>query len=115
MITVGDIYILSKEAESLNILYDLFEMCKGCQHPTRGLFIRYYLSLISKGKLPDNGGDYETEKYTVKDSVRFIIDNFNEMVHLFVRLRIESKDEEKEQIEKDRKELAGKNITIYFL
>jgi vacuolar protein sorting-associated protein 35 len=88
MITVGDIYILSKESDSIYILYDLFEMCKGCQHPTRGLFLRYYLSLMSKDKLPDIGGEYESDKHSAKDSIKFVMDNFNEMVHLFVRLRV---------------------------
>jgi len=36
------------------------EMCRGVQHPIRGLFLRSYLSQVSKDKLPDIG--YEDEE-----------------------------------------------------
>ena len=41
--TVGSCFIRSKEAHAKDILKDLVEMCKGVQHPTRGLFLRSYL------------------------------------------------------------------------
>jgi len=31
----------------------MVEMCRGVQHPTRGLFLRNYLSQMTKNKLPD--------------------------------------------------------------
>ena len=34
-------------------------MCRGIQHPLRGLFLRSYLSQVSKDKLPDIGSEYE--------------------------------------------------------
>ena len=41
--TVGSCFIRAKEAHAKDILRDLVEMCKGVQHPTRGLFLRSYL------------------------------------------------------------------------
>jgi hypothetical protein len=45
--TVGSCFIRSKEAHAKDILKDLVEMCKGVQHPTRGLFLRSYLCQVS--------------------------------------------------------------------
>src|SRR4051812_39357992 len=59
LITVGSVYIRSKEAPAKDVLKDLLEMCRGIQHPTRGLFIRNYLSEMTKDKLPDRGSEYE--------------------------------------------------------
>ncbi len=36
--------------------------CRGVQHPTRGLFLRSYLSEMTKDKLPDEGSQYAGEK-----------------------------------------------------
>ena len=44
--TVGSCFIRSKEAHAKDILKDLVEMCKGVQHPTRGLFLRSYLCQV---------------------------------------------------------------------
>ena len=57
--TVGSVYIKSKEAPAKDILKDLVEMCRGIQHPLRGLFLRSYLSQVSRDKLPDLGSEYE--------------------------------------------------------
>ena len=57
--TVGSVYIKSKEAPAKDILKDLVEMCRGVQHPIRGLFLRSYLAQISRDKLPDIGSEYE--------------------------------------------------------
>lgn len=37
------------------------EMARGVQHPVRGLFLRTYLSQVSKNLLPDTGSEYEGE------------------------------------------------------
>ena len=37
-------FIESKESACKDILKDLVEMCRGVQHPMRGLFLRNYLS-----------------------------------------------------------------------
>ena len=44
LITVGAVYIESRQAPAKTILKDLIEMTKGLQHPVRGLFLRYYLN-----------------------------------------------------------------------
>ena len=42
-----------KEYPSKIILRDLVEMCRGVQHPLRGLFLRNYLLQCTKSLLPD--------------------------------------------------------------
>lgn len=59
LITVGSVYIASKMAPARDILKDMVEMVKGVQQPTRGLFLRYYLSQKTKDKLPDLHSEYE--------------------------------------------------------
>ena len=59
MITVGSVYIDSKEAATKEILKDLIEMSKGIQHPMRGLFLRYYMLKKLKERLPDKGTKFE--------------------------------------------------------
>ena len=53
MITVGTVYIKIKEYPRRIILKDLVEMCRGVQHPLRGLFLRNYLLQCTKNLLPD--------------------------------------------------------------
>jgi vacuolar protein sorting-associated protein 35 len=35
-----------------DLLMDMLDMCKGVQHPTRGLFLRYYLQQMTRDLLP---------------------------------------------------------------
>lgn len=46
-------YLETLEAPTREILTDMVEMCRGVQHPTRGLFLRNYLLQMTKNKLPD--------------------------------------------------------------
>uniref|UniRef100_A0A803NQ00 Vacuolar protein sorting-associated protein 35 n=1 Tax=Cannabis sativa TaxID=3483 RepID=A0A803NQ00_CANSA len=85
--TVGSVYIKSKEAPAKDVLKDLVEMCRGIQHPVRGLFLRSYLSQVSRDKLPDIGSEYEGDADTVVDAVEFVIQNFTEMNKLWVRMQ----------------------------
>lgn len=85
--TVGSVYIKSKEAPAKDVLKDLVEMSRGIQHPIRGLFLRSYLSQVSRDKLPDVGSDYEGEGGTVMDAVEFVLQNFTEMNKLWVRMQ----------------------------
>eukprot|EP00761_Pharyngomonas_kirbyi_P013948 gb/GECH01013978.1/.p1 GENE.gb/GECH01013978.1/~~gb/GECH01013978.1/.p1 ORF type:complete len:810 (+),score=182.39 gb/GECH01013978.1/:1-2430(+) len=113
LVTVGAVYVRSKEAPAKDILADLVEMCKGVQHPTRGLFLRHYLSDLSKDKLPDHGTEYEGEGGTVRDAIAFILQNFHEMVRLWVRLQPSANVKDRERREKERLELqllVGKNL-----
>ncbi|PON53472.1 Vacuolar protein sorting-associated protein [Parasponia andersonii] len=85
--TVGSVYIKSKEAPAKDVLKDLVEMCRGIQHPVRGLFLRSYLSQVSRDKLPDIGSEYEGDADTVVDAVEFVLQNFTEMNKLWVRMQ----------------------------
>ncbi|THG02794.1 hypothetical protein TEA_017024 [Camellia sinensis var. sinensis] len=113
--TVGSVYIKSKEAPAKDILKDLVEMCRGIQHPVRGLFLRSYLSQISRDKLPDIGSEYEGDADTVMDAVEFVLQNFTEMNKLWVRMQYQGPSREKERREKERSELrdlVGKNLHV---
>lgn len=53
LVTVGTVYIKAKEGSRRDILKDLVEMCRGVQHPLRGLFLRNYLLQCTKNHIPD--------------------------------------------------------------
>ncbi|CAI9110971.1 OLC1v1011090C1 [Oldenlandia corymbosa var. corymbosa] len=113
--TVGSVYIKSKEAPAKDILKDLVEMSRGIQHPLRGLFLRSYLSQVSRDKLPDLGSEYEGDADTVSDAVEFVLQNFTEMNKLWVRMQHQGPAREKEKREKERSELrdlVGKNLHV---
>jgi len=57
LITVGVVYIKNNELSRRDILKDLVEMCRGVQHPLRGLFLRNYLLQCTKNVLPDHEDD----------------------------------------------------------
>ena len=105
LVTVGTVFIKSKQAPAKEILQDLVEMCKGVQHPTRGLFLRNYLLASTKNMLPDVGNEYDGEGGSVADSVHFILQNFKEMVWLWVRMDAKSTTASPIKREKERKEL----------
>ena len=104
LFTVGAVYIRSKKAPVRELLMDMVELCKGVQHPTRGLFLRNYLLTLTKHLLPDTGNEFDDENGNVADSVNFILQNFKEMVWLWVRMdKLEHMSKQKR--EKERKEL----------
>uniref|UniRef100_A0A7R9YYL8 Vacuolar protein sorting-associated protein 35 n=1 Tax=Chlamydomonas euryale TaxID=1486919 RepID=A0A7R9YYL8_9CHLO len=115
MVTVGCLYIKSKEAKAKEILKDLVELCKGVQHPTRGLFLRAYLCQRSKGLLPDTGSEYEGNGGgNVNDAVDFLLSNFIEMNKLWVRMQHQGSARNREKRETERQQLqdlVGKNLT----
>jgi len=113
LITVGSVYIRSKEAPAKDVLRDLVEMCRGVQHPTRGLFLRNYLSEMTKDKLPDTGSEYEGRGGNVNDSIEFILQNFTEMNKLWVRMQHQGPAKDRDKREGEREELrllVGKNL-----
>ncbi|XP_038723808.1 vacuolar protein sorting-associated protein 35A-like isoform X2 [Tripterygium wilfordii] len=113
--TVGSVYIKLNEAPSKDVLKDLVEMCRGIQHPLRGLFLRSYLSQVSRDKLPDIGSEYEGDADTLTDAVEFVLQNFTEMNKLWVRMQHQGSAREKEKREKERNELrdlVGKNLHV---
>ncbi|CAH1446325.1 unnamed protein product [Lactuca virosa] len=113
--TVGSVYIKSKEAPAKDVLKDLVEMCRGVQHPIRGLFLRSYLAQISRDKLPDIGSEYEGDGDTVMDAVEFVLQNFSEMNKLWVRMEVQGPTRVRDKMEKERNELrdlVGKNLHV---
>ncbi|KAE9606625.1 hypothetical protein Lal_00025851 [Lupinus albus] len=113
--TIGSVYIKSKEAPAKDVLKDLVEMCRGIQNPVRGLFLRSYLSQVSRDKLPDIGSEYEGDADTVVDAVEFVLQNFTEMNKLWVRMQHQGPARGKEKREKERNELrdlVGKNLHV---
>ncbi|TPX64938.1 hypothetical protein SpCBS45565_g05516 [Spizellomyces sp. 'palustris'] len=85
------------------LMKDMLEMSRGVQHPTRGLFLRYYLSGMTRDYLPD--GLVDGPHGTIHDSIQFILQNFIEMNKLWVRLQHQGHSREREKREVERKEL----------
>ncbi|CBZ26795.1 vacuolar sorting-associated-like protein [Leishmania mexicana MHOM/GT/2001/U1103] len=106
LIAAGAVYIDAGDQPALEIARDLVEMCKGVQHPTRGLFLRHFLLTMMKGKLPGdpnrrvrdvgNGptGEVQAEQEyphkedggTVTDTANLLVQNFKEMNWLWIRM-----------------------------
>jgi len=114
LIAVGGVYIKSGEAPAKDILKDLIEMVKCVQYPTRGLFLRNYLSQTSRDKLPDTGSEYEGIGGDVADAYEFVLENFKEMNRLWVRLQhMGGGKETRKKREKERQDLkilVGTNL-----
>mmetsp|Transcript_3112 Transcript_3112/g.1825 ORF Transcript_3112/g.1825 Transcript_3112/m.1825 type:complete len:123 (-) Transcript_3112:575-943(-) len=88
-------------------------MTKGVQHPTRGLFLRYYLNKCCKDKLPDIGNEYEAEGVSVDDSIEFLLTNLSEMNRLWVRMQHAGSVRDRTKREKERNDLrvtVGENL-----
>lgn len=93
------------------LMKDMLEMTRGVQHPTRGLFLRYYLSVMTRDFMPY--GKEECQHGNIHDSIHFILQNFIEMNKLWVRLQHQGHSREKEKREQERKELrllVGSNL-----
>lgn len=110
---VGGVYISSLEAPAKDILKDMLEMAKGVQHNMRGLFLRCYLTQISRNKLPDIGTAYEGAGGNVQDAYNFLITNFCETNRLWVRLQTQGANKDRKKREKERQDLrilVGTNL-----
>lgn len=100
--TVGSCAIKTHACEEPEkLLRDMEDMCKGVQHPIRGLFLRAYLLHCVKEILPDD-----------ESSIRFLLENFIEMNKLWVRMKLQHGlfhmgEKEREQLA----DLVGKNLT----
>jgi vacuolar protein sorting-associated protein 35 len=111
MITVGSVYMAMPDAPVREIMKDMLEMCRGVQHPTRGLFLRHYLSGMTKDHLPVS--EEESSSGCLKDSIQFTLINFTEMNKLWVRLQHQGHSRDRERRELERKELrtlVGSNL-----
>uniref|UniRef100_M4BVP8 Vacuolar protein sorting-associated protein 35 n=1 Tax=Hyaloperonospora arabidopsidis (strain Emoy2) TaxID=559515 RepID=M4BVP8_HYAAE len=88
LVTVGAVYIKSRETPAREVLTDLVEMIKGVQHPLRGLFLRHYLSLSVRDKLPDKGSVYEQSGGgSFSNAIQFLLQNLRETNQLWIRLQ----------------------------
>uniref|UniRef100_A0A0G4IAI5 Vacuolar protein sorting-associated protein 35 n=1 Tax=Chromera velia CCMP2878 TaxID=1169474 RepID=A0A0G4IAI5_9ALVE len=114
LITVGAAYIKSREAPAKDILADMTELCKGVQHPMRGLFLRYYLSQMCKDKLPDVGSEFEGEDSgSLEDAFDFLLTNFAESTRLWVRMQHQGAVKDRVRRERERLDLrvlVGANL-----
>lgn len=121
LITVGLVYMKTTLGCRRDILKDLVEMCRGVQHPLRGLFLRNYLLQSCRNVLPDvdieeiKGSSDAKEEHsgTVDDSIDFILLNFAEMNKLWVRMQHQGHSSQKDRREKERLELrllVGTNL-----
>ncbi|KAG0272118.1 Vacuolar protein sorting-associated protein 35 [Linnemannia exigua] len=111
MVTVGSVYMEMPDAPVKEIMRDMMEMTRGVQHPTRGLFLRYYLSGQTRNGLPL--GTEDGPEGNITDSIQFILTNFIEMNKLWVRLQHQGHSREREKREMERKELrilVGTNL-----
>ncbi|OAD73630.1 hypothetical protein PHYBLDRAFT_177503 [Phycomyces blakesleeanus NRRL 1555(-)] len=111
MITVGAAYMGMPDAPVREIMRDMMEMTRGVQHPTRGLFLRHYLSGMTRDYLPV--GESSGPEGNVHESIHFNLTNFTEMNKLWVRLQHQGHSRDREKREAERKELrilVGTNL-----
>ncbi|KAF4518817.1 hypothetical protein B566_EDAN008146 [Ephemera danica] len=113
LITVGLVYIRTNDNLKRNLLKDMVEMCRGVQHPLRGLFLRNYLLQCTRNVLPDTIKADDENEGTVQDSIDFVLMNFAEMNKLWVRMQHQGHSRDKERREREREELrllVGTNL-----
>uniref|UniRef100_T1GFH0 Vacuolar protein sorting-associated protein 35 n=1 Tax=Megaselia scalaris TaxID=36166 RepID=T1GFH0_MEGSC len=113
LITVGIVYIKSNPSLKRSILKDLVEMCRGVQHPLRGLFLRNYLLQLTRNLLPDQLSPVNEAEGNVYDAIDFVLMNFAEMNKLWVRMQHQGHSSEKSRREQEREELkilVGTNL-----
>jgi vacuolar protein sorting-associated protein 35 len=111
MITVGAVYMSIPGAPVKEVMKDMMEMARGVQHPTRGLFLRHYLSGMTRDHLPV--GDDPGPGGNLHDSIGFVLTNFIEMNKLWVRLQHSGLSRDRDRRELERRELrilVGTNL-----
>ncbi|KAI0988048.1 hypothetical protein GJ496_008941 [Pomphorhynchus laevis] len=116
MITVGVVYLNANILPRCELLRDMNEMCRGIQHPMRGLFLRNYLLQAVKNSLTTSFdspiSDGQSDDFSM-NPLDFILMNFCEMNKLWVRLQYQGHSKEQAIREQERKELkllVGTNI-----
>ncbi|KAI3384292.1 hypothetical protein SNEBB_005051 [Seison nebaliae] len=131
MIVVGVVFIRTHEMSRKEILLDLVEMCRGVQHPLRGLFLRNFLLTATRDILPfrvneinvDNknhgqgDGDEDDKEMdgNLDDTLHFILTNFTEMNKLWVRMQHQGHTRDRQKREKERMDLCiliGSNLNL---
>ncbi|ETO08946.1 vacuolar sorting protein [Reticulomyxa filosa] len=116
--------------DTMKTIFDVVELSKGVQHPTRGLFLRNYLSQVCRSALPDvpdgvlnvlnfynhnNNDDVGSldDHPFIKQSVDFVLKNFAEMTRLWVRMQHQGAVRDRVRREKERLQLrmlVGTNL-----
>lgn len=110
LFTLAPAFIKHGHAKASDVMRDVIEMARGVQHPTRALFLRYYLLHIMKDILPDGKNN---EGGTIEDSLKFVLENFKQMNVLWVRLEfsLDTKTVEERKLQRSQlKQLVGSNI-----
>jgi len=115
LVTVGSVKlkVMKEPSSQIVVLYDLVEMTKGVQHPTRGLFLRNYLSSVSREHLPDTDDVHEERDENVRKAIDFVLQNFSEMARLWIRMQHQGAVRNKKRREKERMQLrmlVGTNL-----
>ena len=105
MISAGALVMENEPKSAEEIIFDLLGMIKGVQNPIRGLFVRYYLLKRIKDKLPDKDNVYIEEGGKIEDTLKFLIQNMDEMYRLWIRLSSDVMGNEKILRDKERTEL----------
>ena len=113
MVTAGALVMENEPQSCGEIIFDLLGMIKGVQNPIRGLFVRYYLLKMIKDKLPDKDNVFLKEGGKFEDTLKFLIQNMDEMNRLWIRLGSDVMGNEKILRDKERvelKTLVGESI-----
>ena len=105
MITAGSLVMENEPKSAEEIIFDLLGMIKAVQNPIRGLFVRYFLLKRIKDKLPDKDNKYIQEGGNFEDTLKFLIQNMDEMNRLWIRLGSDVIGTEKILRDKERNEL----------
>ena len=122
LICVASAYIETGQTNATDIIFDLFNLIKGVQNPLRGLFCRYFFLKMIKDRLPDKGNEYEKPGASPDDTIKFILNNLEEMNGLWIRITnnnsiINGEDDDTADVASSLKEreqlkiLIGENIT----
>ena len=103
VILSGACYIEHSPEKCKEILDDLLELTKEAQSPIRGIFVRYFLIQMLKGRLPDGDNKFIKQgKCTIKDTTDFLIKNFEEMNRAWIRMTLNASIDERQILEKER-------------
>ena len=105
MISAGALVMENEPNSTEEIIFDLLGMIKGVQNPIRGLFTRYFLLKRIKDKLPDKGNVYLEEGGKFENTLKFILQNLDEMNRLWIRISSDVTGAEKIMRDKERIEL----------
>ena len=105
MILSGAIYIENSPEKFKEITNELLEQIKEAQSPIRGIFVRYYLAQMMKGRLPEGDNKYIKEGFSIKDTINFLMKNLEEMNILWIRMSLNASIDEISALIKERMDI----------